>query len=70
MSMPELWISRDVFCLRRTKYSGLGLNELLELGELREQDSKRKRLVAGISNRSGAPAQVVACSQTMPSAAR
>jgi putative transposase len=35
--------------LWKKKYAGLGLNELRELRQLREENSKLKRLVAGLS---------------------
>jgi putative transposase len=45
----KLGISTATFYLWRKKYSGLGLNELRELRQLRDENSKLKRLVADLS---------------------
>lgn len=45
----KLGVSTATFYLWRKKYSGLGLNELRELRQLREENSKLKRLVADLS---------------------
>ncbi len=42
-------ISQQSFYLWKKKYSGLGLNELRELRQLREENAKLKRLVADLS---------------------
>ena len=42
-------ISQQTFYLWKKKYSGLGLNELRELRQLREENTKLKRLVADLS---------------------
>ena len=42
-------ISQQSFYLWKTKYSGLGLSELRELRQLREENGKLKRLVADLS---------------------
>ena len=42
-------ISQQTFYLWKKKYAGLGLNELRELRQLREENGKRKRLVADLS---------------------
>ena len=42
-------ISQQSFYLWRKKYAGLGLNELRELRQLREENGKLKRLVADLS---------------------
>ncbi len=42
-------ISQQTFYLWKKKYAGLGLNELRELRQLREENAKRKRLVADLS---------------------
>ena len=42
-------ISQQSFYLRKKKYAGLGLNELRELRQLREENNKLKRLVADLS---------------------
>lgn len=39
-------ISQQSFYLWKKKYAGLGLNELRELRQLREENNKLKRLVA------------------------
>ena len=41
--------SAKPFCVWRKKYSGLALNELRELRQLREENGKLKRLVADLS---------------------
>lgn len=45
----EYGISEATYYVWKKKYSGLGLNELRELRQLREEDSKLKRLVADLS---------------------
>jgi len=45
----KLGISTATFYLWRKKYSGLGLSELRELRQLRDENSKLKRLVADLS---------------------
>jgi putative transposase len=42
-------ISQQSFYLWKKKYAGLGLSELRELRQLREENGKLKRLVAGLS---------------------
>jgi putative transposase len=42
-------ISQQSFYLWKKKYAGLGLNELRELRQLREENNKLKRLVADLS---------------------
>ncbi len=42
-------ISQQSFYLWKKKYSGLGLSELRELRQLREENCKLKRLVADLS---------------------
>jgi len=42
-------ISQQSFYLWKKKYSGLGLSELRELRQLREENNKLKRLVADLS---------------------
>ena len=42
-------ISQQSFYLWKEKYAGLGLNELRELRQLREENNKLKRLVADLS---------------------
>jgi putative transposase len=39
-------ISQQTFYLWKKKYAGLGLNELRELRQLRDENAKLKRLVA------------------------
>jgi len=41
-------ISQQSFYLWKKKYSGLGLSELRELRQLREENNKLKRLVADL----------------------
>jgi putative transposase len=45
----EHGISQAAFYIWKKKYSGLGLSELRELRQLREENGKLKRLVAGLS---------------------
>ena len=45
----EYGISEATYYIWKKKYSGLGLNELRELRQLREENSKLKRLVADLS---------------------
>ena len=42
-------ISQQTFYLWKKKYAGLGLSELRELRQLRDENSKLKRLVADLS---------------------
>ena len=42
-------VSQQTFYLWKKKYAGLGLSELRELRQLREENSKLKRLVADLS---------------------
>jgi putative transposase len=42
-------ISQQTFYLWKKKFAGLGLSELRELRQLREENSKLKRLVADLS---------------------
>ena len=42
-------ISQQTFYLWKKKYAGLGLNELRQLRQLREENAKLKRLVADLS---------------------
>jgi len=42
-------ISQQTYYLWKKKYAGLGLNELRELRQLREENGKLKRLVADLS---------------------
>ena len=42
-------ISHQSFYLWKKNYAGLGLNELRELGQVPEESSKQKRLVADLS---------------------
>ena len=42
-------ISQQTFYLWKKEYAGLGLNELRELRQLREENAKLKRLVADLS---------------------
>jgi putative transposase len=42
-------ISQQTLYLWKKKYAGLGLSELRELRQLREENSKLKRLVADLS---------------------
>jgi len=42
-------ISQQTFYLWKKKYAGLGLSELRELRQLREENAKPKRLVADLS---------------------
>ena len=42
-------ISQQTFYLWKKKYAGLGLSELRELPQLREENGKLKRLVADLS---------------------
>ena len=44
----EHGISEATFYIWKTKYSGLGLSELRELRQLREENSKLKHLVADL----------------------
>ena len=42
-------ISQQTFYLWKKRYAGLGLNELRELRQLRDENAKLKRLVADLS---------------------
>jgi putative transposase len=42
-------ISQQTYYLWKRKYAGLGLSELRELRQLREENAKLKRLVADLS---------------------
>ena len=45
----KLGISEQTFYTWKRKYSGMGLSELRELRQLREENSKLKKLVADLS---------------------
>jgi putative transposase len=45
----EHGVSEATYCVWKKKYAGLGLEELRELRQLREENSKLKRLVADLS---------------------
>ena len=45
----QMGISEATFYVWKKKYSGLALNELRELRQLREENCKLKRLVADLS---------------------
>lgn len=45
----EHGVSEATYYVWKKKYSGLGLEELRELRQLREENGKRKRLVADLS---------------------
>ena len=45
----EVGISEQTFYVWKRKYAGLGLSELRELRQLREENTKLKRLVADLS---------------------
>ena len=45
----KLGVSTATFYLWKNKYAGLGLNELRELRQLREENGKLKRLVADLA---------------------
>jgi Transposase len=47
--LPRGGISEQTFYLWKRKYAGLGLSELRELRQLREENTKLKRLVADLS---------------------
>ena len=47
--MAEAGVSQATVYLWPKKYSGLALNELRELRQLRDENSKLKRLVADLS---------------------
>jgi Transposase len=47
--LPEAWDSQQSFYLWKKKYAGLGVSELRELRQLRDENSKLKRLVADLS---------------------
>jgi putative transposase len=45
----RIGISQATYFLWKKKYAGLGLNEVRELRQLREENAKLKRLVADLS---------------------
>lgn len=45
----KLGISEQTFYTRRRKYAGMGLGELRELRQLRDENGKLKKLVADLS---------------------
>jgi putative transposase len=45
----RLGISQATYFLWKKKYAGLGLNEVRELRQLRDENAKLKRLVADLS---------------------
>ena len=45
----QVGISEQTFYVWKRKYAGLGLSELRELRQLREENAKLKRLVADLS---------------------
>ena len=45
----RMGISQATYFLWKKKYAGLGLNELRELRQLRDENAKLKRLVADLS---------------------
>ena len=45
----QVGISEQTFYVWKRKYAGLGLSELRELRQLREENTKLKRLVADLS---------------------
>ncbi len=45
----RMGISQSTYFLWKKKYAGLGLNELRELRQLRDENAKLKRLVADLS---------------------
>jgi putative transposase len=45
----RMGISQATYFLWKKKYTGLGLNELRELRQLRDENAKLKRLVADLS---------------------
>jgi putative transposase len=45
----DVGISEQTFYVCKRKYAGLGLSELRELRQLREENTKLKRLVADLS---------------------
>ena len=45
----EVGISEQTYYVWKRKYAGLGLSELRELRQLREENTKLKRLVADLS---------------------
>jgi putative transposase len=47
--LPQAWHSQQSFYLWKKKYAGLGLQELRELRQLRDENAKLKRLVADLS---------------------
>ena len=47
--LPRTRVSKATFYIWKKKYSGLGLSELRELRQLREENSKLKHLVADLS---------------------
>ena len=53
-------ISQQSFYLWKKKYAGLGLSELRELRQLRDENGKLKRLVADLSLDRHIPQEIVA----------
>ena len=47
--LPRVWYQRGDLLHLQKKYSGMGLSELRELRQLREENGKLKRLVADLS---------------------
>jgi len=45
----QIGITEQTFYTEKRKYAGLGLSELRELRQLREENTKLKRLVADLS---------------------
>ena len=45
----QVGISEQTFYVWKRKYAGLGLSELRELRQLREENAKLKRMVADLS---------------------
>jgi len=45
----QVGITEQTFYVRKRKYAGFGLSELRELRQLREENTKLKRLVADLS---------------------
>ncbi len=45
----KLWMSEQTFYTWKRKYAGMGVSELRELRQLREENAKLKQLVADLS---------------------
>jgi len=45
----KVWISQATYYLWKRQYAGLGVSELRELRQLREENGRLKRLVADLS---------------------